>query len=352
MSKKFRKILIIALAFLAALTLLRLIMFATKIIMPGIEKPAPVNVKTTIASSGAISSQTPISGRIVPINEVAVIPLASGRVVSVSVKTGDYVSPGQTLFTIDDVRAGIAYENAAIALDLAQKNYDRLLPLLAAGAISQSELDAAKANLDSAMQNAKSAKRAVADYNVTAPIGGYVTSLNVSVGGIAGTQNPAASIADTSSLKIETGVSEYIARYIKHGEKVDITVDRLENKHFTGTVTAFSPAPAMGTLTYPLTISVDDPEKLLHAGMFAEINIRTEFAENVITLPSDAVILKNGHLTVVTLDEKNIPTFRRVQVGIDNGEIAEIKSGIAAGDEVVISGQNFVTEGIAVKVVK
>lgn len=159
-------------------------------------------------------------------------------------------------------------------------------------------------------------------------------------------------MANTDELKIETTVSEYIAGYIKIGDEVDVYVSTLGDTPYKGTVTAFSPAPALGTLTYPITITLDNESGDLMSGMFAEVKFTAEEADDTICIPSDAVIMKNGKSVAVIIDEDLIPSFREVETGIDNGEFVEILSGIKEGETVVISGQNFVEEGIAVRIIE
>jgi len=123
------------------------------------------------------------------------------------------------------------------------------------------------------------------------------------------------------------------------------------DKTFSGTITAFSPIPSLGTLTYPLTVTMD-PADDLFAGMFAEIHIVSEKAAETLCTRSDAVMLRDGKSVVVVLDKDNIPTTVEVETGVDNGTLVQILSGLKKGDMVVYSGQQYVTDGIAVEVVK
>jgi RND family efflux transporter MFP subunit len=161
-----------------------------------------------------------------------------------------------------------------------------------------------------------------------------------------------ASVADISELEISTAVSEYMARYIHTGDVVDVYVASLGDEPFSGTITAFSPAPALGTMTYPVTVTLDNSGGQLMSGMFAEIRIRSEAVSDAVMVPADAVIVKNGKSVVVTVDADNIPKFNEVETGLDNGEYTEIVSGIREGDVIVVSGQDFVTEGVEVNVVE
>ena len=85
--------------------------------------------------------------------------------------------------------------------------------------------------------------------------------------------------------------------------------------------------------------------------MFAEIHLSSENRENVIIVPSGAVITKDGQTCVYLLDGKKVKQTP-VKVGIDNGTIAEITEGLNGGESIVIKGQNYVDNGDKVNVVK
>ncbi|MDD3169347.1 MAG: hypothetical protein PHC91_07805, partial [Eubacteriales bacterium] len=111
-----------------------------------------------------------------------------------------------------------------------------------------------------------------------------------------------------------------------------------------GTVTALSPAPAAGSLTYPMKVTLDNETAEVKPGMFAEVIVTSDKTADVIALPSSSVLIKSGKTVVVTITDDNKIEFREVVVGVDNGELAEIKSGIKVGDTVVIEGQYYLEE--------
>lgn len=162
----------------------------------------------------------------------------------------------------------------------------------------------------------------------------------------------AVTIADTSTLELSSSVPEYLINKIKQGDPVDIRIKTLSDKPYKGTVKYLAPAPAAGSLTYAVTVSLDNPGEEVHAGMFAEVSIVTEKKENVICLPSSAVYVKGGKTLVAVLGKDDIPEVREVTSGLDNGTSVEIVSGVKEGETIIISGQNYVTDGKKVRVVK
>lgn len=311
------------------------------------EAVAAVNVKVTEAKYESIEVTSPIAGRIRPLDEVAIIPMAAGQVTAVHVAVGDYVHTGDLLFEIDKGQISTSYNQAKEAYESVAATYSRVEMLYQEGAVSKQDYESTKAQYISAKEAFNSASNAYGYYNVNSPIEGYVTSLSVSVGSMAGTTMVGA-VANIDELIIETSISETLAGKINVGDAVDVYVGSLD-EIFMGRITSFSPIPSLGTLTYPLTITMDPSDKLF-AGMFAEVRLVSDQVQEALCIPSGAVIIKDGVSVVAVLNAENVPEFREVTIGIDNGSNAEILSGIEEGDVVVYSGQHYITPGVAVNV--
>lgn len=308
-----------------------------------------VNVMVEQAILEDIDQQAPITGRLEPVEEVAIVPLAQGQVTRVYVSVGDKVSKGQTLFTIDSSSVAAQLNQAKVGVDAAQSAYDRMQTLYNEGAVSAQDLESVKTQYLSAKESYNQVAEVISNYTVTSPITGYITSLSVSAGSIAG-GSMAGSVANIDSLVVNTTVSENMAAKIEVGDEVDVYIASVD-RTFKGTVTTFSRIPSIGTLTYPLTITME-PDEALFAGMFAEVHMTSEAATNTVTVSSEAVIIKGGRSVVCVVDPTtNIPTFREVSVGIDNGTRVQILEGLEEGETVAYSGQQFVTEGEAVTIV-
>lgn len=358
------KIFIIIIAILVVLGIVRGVQLQMQ--QPEDEETVLTNVKVQTVEMGSVELTTPLAGRIQAKDTVNVVPLASGEVEQVFVKVGDTVSAGQTLFTINSSQANIQYEQAQLniknledAIKLLETNLERTKALYEAGAAAKTDVESLEnqysstlIQLEQARLNAKSASDALSYYNVTAPSGGYVTAVNVVAGGLAGQGGAAVSISDTSVLELSASVSEYLISSISTGQKVDVYVESASDEAFKGTITRISEAPVQGTFTYPVTIILDDPEGLIKAGMFAEVRLISARKENVVTVPSDAVITSSGEKKVVVYSEEDgTVSMKTVTVGVDNGTVAEIVSGLSRGETVVIKGQTYVKDGELVNVV-
>lgn len=348
--KKTNKVItIIAVIFIIGLVIFRIV---TSMAAPETEKESAVNVKTALAEKMSINTTSPITGRVEPIEEVSIVPLATGKITAVYVEIGDKVAKGTTLFQIDGTQFATTLNKAQEELNVAKSSYDRISALYKEGAVSYQDYEKAQSVYLNAQQNYTAASDSYSNCTVTSPINGYVTSKNVAVGSIASSAAPAMTVADVSTLQINTDVSEYIVNDLKVGDTVDVYISTLGKDAYKGVIEAISPAPAAGDLTYPIKISISDAAGQIKAGMFAEIRIISSEKEDTLCVPSDCVIMKNGTAVVVTLGKGSVPKYNEVTTGIDNGQYVEILSGIKEGETIVISGQQYVTEGTPVNITK
>jgi RND family efflux transporter MFP subunit len=341
-------VLIIVILVLVALGIYRIV---ESLEPPVTAEKTPVNVVTAVVERGNIYATSPLTGRIEAVDSAVVVPMVAGEVTRVAVSLGDYVKKGDLLFEIDKTQAATSYNSAKIAYDSALKDYERMKVLYQEGAISLQQYQGVETQLNVARENLNAAAEALGYCTVTSPIDGYITSVNVAEGSIASQASPAVTVADVIKLEINTNISEYLINNVKVGNRVDIFIKALSKEPYQGTITAISPAPAPGTLTYPITISVDDDSGDIKAGMFAEVQIVSDMRENVICVPSDAIFIRAGEPKVVVLDG-NIPSLVTVETGLDNGVMAEVISGLKEGYVIVVSGQQYVVEGEPVNIIE
>lgn len=302
-------------------------------------------VKVEVVEERDIVTSSPISAKIEPKEQVAIIPMAQGQITSVNVKLGDKVKKGQVLFTIDSTQAKTVMNKAKEGYLSAKSTFERVNRLYQEGAISKQEFENAQTQKVIANENYISSSDAYSNCIVTSTIDGYVTSLNVSVGNMAGGKTPAVTVADVSSLNANVSVSEFIIGKIKQGDTVDLKIATLGDKVYKGEIEAVSPAPALDGVTYPVKIKVTDESGDIKAGMFAEISIKSVEEKKAVTVPTSSVILKKGETKVAIVDDEDIVKLRAVETGIDTDKYIEIKSGLKAGERVIVKGQEYVVEG-------
>lgn len=357
-----RKLIFIVLAVLVAFIGFRVV--SSRMGDSGDDSKRAVNVEVIAAERTTIQVKTPLSGKIEPKDQVSVLAVLQSEVTGVNVELGDYVKKGAVLFTQDKGQMQGSYDQAAASVNIAKEglssaktNFERMALLYQEGAASQQSYEQAQTQYATAQQQLAQAQASLTtagdvlkNATATAPISGYVTEVNVTQGAYPNQSMPAVSIANTHDLEIHTTVSEYLISKVKAGQKVDVLVKSLSDEPYSATITNVSPAPAAGTLTYPITVKIDGNPEGIMAGMFAEVQIVSDSRENVLAVPSSAVMIQSGETQAAVLDKDNKPSYVSVETGLDNGSMVEIKSGLVEGQTVVSVGQNYIVEGEAVNI--
>ncbi|MCG9968702.1 efflux RND transporter periplasmic adaptor subunit [Pelotomaculum terephthalicicum JT] len=317
------------------------------------------------------------SGQIKASAEATIAPKVAGRVTQVNVKLGDRVGKGQTLFQIDAKEARsqlaqlqadlgisqVSYDTAVQALKDAQSNYDRTNILYESGAVSKTDLEQATTKLVNAQLSLEQSRQQIDklqvtistaqdnlnDYTVAAPIDGFIGAIKVETGEMVSSQTDAAVIVNIDTVKVEASVPESVVNAVQTGSNVPVTIDSL-NKSVAGTVTAIAPKADSTTMGYPVEITIANPTGEIKPGMTVKIDLFTGTLPNVVAVPVDAVIEKDGqHIVYVVEDDKAREVY--VEIGVSNDSQTEITEGLEEGQIVVVQGNRLLSDGQQVKVV-
>ncbi len=337
------------------------------------EKQIAVEVQTV--SKRNIEVKTVLSGKIHPVEEAGVSPKISGQIENVYVEIGDYVKKGDVLFTIDSQNyqalfnqaesayfsAESSYAAASSRMENAKLNLDRSRELYEEGAISKqqyenmqlqaldSELESARYSVESARASMENARIALSNAAVTAPISGKVALVNVQRGDMASTGMNALTITDASRVEIETSVSENLINKIQKGDSVDIRIESASKEAIKGRISALSQSTTSETMTYPIKVEIDNKSGIIKPGMFAEVDVVTQSQKDVVAIPSEALVVKDGTAKVFVV-ENGVAISKQVETGIDDGQYVKVEKGVSQGEQVVVKGQNYIDENSKVKI--
>src|ERR1700733_12253355 len=301
---------------------------------------------STIQATGSVN---PDISRTIP-----VISIASGRVVDIHARIGDYVKKGQLLMDVQstDVSGAFGTYLKAVADEhLAQVQLDRAKILYEKGAIANSQVeiaqnaeDDAKAALSAAEEQLRvlgvDKNHPAATVKVYSPASGYIIAQNVTTAAAAGVtysgSSNAFTIADLSHVWIICDVYENDLPLVHLGQKVEIRLTAYPDRVLTGVVNDIGAVLDPQIRTAKVRIQVDNPNTLMRIGMFATATIHGKALETHAQLPATAVLHLHDR------DWVYVPvgggSFRRVSVqGGDTlpGNMLEILSGINVGQQVV-----------------
>lgn len=202
------------------------------------------------------------------------------------------------------------------------------------------EVQAAQAQILSAQGQVQAAQAALENTIIRAPASGTITSVDIKPGELASALKQVIVLQDVENLHVEASISEANISSIKADQDVDITFDALGvDRHFKAKVQTVNPASTLvsGVVNYKVTASLDNlPE--FKPGMTANMTILVDQKDNVLAVPSRAIISKDGNKFVRVIDNTKKKTYHEVQVktGLEgDGGLIEITDGLNEGQEVV-----------------
>ncbi len=354
--------------------------------------PAGVAVQVQSAAIETISTDVTVSGKVSAESETAVYVLGSNsaKCTAVYVSEGDYVTAGDVLCTLDmsgvsgnDLNAQASYlssmENYNTQKELLdrqvalqEKNFSDTLALYEIGAASQLEVDAAElqylsavaqrdatlAQLAAGMSSSQSgylqtsmAMQGVdAAGNVLAPISGKVTALIASVGGTVSSAQPVAVIDATGQMRVSVSVSEALVPKLSLGDMASVHISSLDLR-FDAPIYSIDRAASMQTQLYGVVLSVPEEIEGLRSGIFADVSFHTETSVEAVVVPTEAILTSNTEKYVYVVYDGAAKKMA-VTTGLAGSGVTEIVSGVEAGDSVVTVGQQYLSDGDAVRVVE
>lgn len=308
------------------------------------------------ATSYAATSTIQVTGTVNPdvSRTIPVISIASGRVVEVYARIGDYVKKGQLLMDVQstDVSGAFgAYLKAVADEHLAQVQLDRAKILNEKGAIPNSQVeiaqnaeDDAKAALSAAEEQLRvlgvDKNHPAATVKVNAPASGYIIAQNVTNAAAAGVTYAgsanAFTIADLSHVWIICDVYENDLPMVHLGQKADIRLTAYPDRVLTGVISDIGAVLDPQIRTAKVRIQVDNPDTMMRVGMFATATIHGKTLQTHAQVPATAVLHLHDRDWVYVPAGDN--KFRRVSVrggDILPGNMQEIIFGIDVGQQVV-----------------
>lgn len=309
----------------------------------------PVTVAT--ASRGMVRDSFAVVGTSRAWRDVDILAETSGIVRSVSSEVGQRKPAGAVLLRVDDEVAASALRKATLNRELARRDFDRFRNLQQEGAVAVSSYEAMRLKLADAEADLVAARRRYGDTAVKAPFDGTVTSRLVEVGNLVQPGMKVANMVDLSRVKIIVSVPEKQVSLLSEGMPVQVTTDVWPGKVFTATATAIS-AKSSKEHTYQVEAVMENPKGApFRSGMFARAAFVGREPRESLLVPRQALVgsLGTPELFVVRQD-----VARRVRVvaGAEQGGSLEILQGLSEGDQVVVSGQNELSDGSQVTVVR
>ena len=306
--------------------------------------PPAMPVEVVVARADTVVDAILATGQIEPMQSVELRPDIEGRIAGILVREGSLVSRGQALFKVDDAELRAEVARAEAERDLARQALTRTRELLGQKASSQSELERAEAASRSTEAQYQLLKVRLDRTTVRAPFSGVAGQRRVSLGDYVTTSDPLMVLQTVSPQRAVFRVPERYADQLEVGQRVTFRVAALPGREFAGRVDFVDPVVQLPGRTITVKAQVPNPRRELQSGMFIEVRLATDVRPNAVVIAEDAVLPLQGS-NFVWLVNDGKATRRQVELGVRTPGFVEARSGVEAGEQVVVGGQERLAEG-------
>ena len=321
-----------------------------------------VNVKVELTKNHVFSNTLQIPGEVKPFEEVMITSKIGGDVISIKAEIGDKVEKGQQLAKFDDTiyslslrKAKLGVESAQLSLNDAKKLYDNNKALYDQQVVSKNTFETyekayklAAIGLETARADYSSARENYNYTTVKSPINGIVSIKDASVGENLGAGTHMFTVVNMDQAYIEAGISEMNVNKLEENMTVEVTLNSVPGVSYEGVITHIGPVPGP-TNTYPVKILVKDTSQGMRSGMFATAQVALGGNQESLAVPKHAVQHKDGVDYVFIADGGQAKKID-VVLGLSDDDYYEVKSGLKEGLQLIISGQDMVDAGEAIKI--
>ena len=375
--------------------------------------PKPIEVSTAAAIKRDLPQFFEASGSLVGDQQTDVAPQTSGKVVAVGVDIGTPVKRGQMLVQLDDtelklhvtqsqaqveqakaavrqaeekigLRSNQAFDPnrvaevaaAKVALDLADKNLKRAEKLIESGDVSRSfydqqraqrdqlkeqydaslaqarqnyaAIEVARTNVANAEAQLALAKKTLSYAYIPAPIDGFVAERTADVGEYVSPTQKVATIVRTNPLRIRIDVPEQAIPNVSVGQSVSATTSAWPDKNFSGRIARIAPNVSANSRTLIVEAEIENGSGALKPGQFATVRILQPRPVAAVLVPARAVVTDAGVSRVYVIKDGHAEQ-RLVQLGQTDGDLVQVKTGVAADEKVATSNLEQLGDGMTVK---
>jgi membrane fusion protein, multidrug efflux system len=281
---------------------------------------------------------------------VVIVAEIAGRVQEIRFSEGQSVKAGQVLVRLDQAVLSAQRDRAQAALVLSRANLKRTEALFDEEAMSQRERDesTAKWKLDEA--DLRLAEAQLAKTEIRAPFAGVVGLRSVSQGAYMQPGQPIATLTDTDPLKVDFRVPERFSEQVKAGLAVQVGVDAVPGRVFSGSVYAVDPQVDVNGRSLMARARVANKEGLLKPGMFARIVLILEQRQEALMIPEEALVPRGAAQMVYKVVDGKVEIVPVVTGMRQKGRV-EVVQGLKPGDTVITAGQIKVQPGMPVTVI-
>ena len=311
-----------------------------------------VRVKVEQIQTVAVNGEQGFSGTIVESSATALSFAAAGTVKKIYVTEGQTVGQGQLIAELDPTTLQNAYTIAKTALEQTQDTWNRMKELHDAGSLPEMQWIQIENQLKSATASEAMAKKSLDETKLYAPFGGYIATKTGEVGQNAVPGMPIVKLVSIGSVKVKISVPENDVQRIAKGSEMKIIVPALDNREFSGKITERGVSADTRSRTYEVKATILNPDGKLLPGMICQAFTNYMQGTTGVFVPANLVQLDGDNKTFVWVVNNGQAVKREITISSETAQGAQVSGGLSAGDQLIVAGQQKVSNGMKVEIVK
>ncbi|HVZ57867.1 MAG TPA: efflux RND transporter periplasmic adaptor subunit [Chitinophagaceae bacterium] len=314
----------------------------------------PVPVRLLAVAGDSFSRQIPVSGLVTTQDEARLSFKIGGIIDQVLVREGQYVKRGQLLATLKPNEIAAQVSQARLAVEKADRDYQRLLNLYRDSVATLEQLQNARTGLDLARQSLQQVAFNQAYARIVAPADGFVARRLLNPGELTGPGNVVlvmGRVSGSAQWILQAGVADRDWDAIRTGDSAQVTLDAFPGQVFPAVVTRRGLAADPVTGSFPVELSVGFGDRRPAMGLFASAVIRTTNWSREWRIPYEALLEADGNRGYVFVTEDGHRVHRvEVSIGSLGNQSVTISRGLEGHRYVVTSGSPYLSDSAEITV--
>ena len=304
-------------------------------------------VEVAIAQEDTVIEEIFATGAIEAVQSIELRPEVEGRLVEIYAREGSDVTRGTPLFKVDDAELLAQVARLEAERDLARQALERTRQLMDEKASSEADLEQAEANARSTQAQLELQQVRLDRTVVRAPFTGVVGERLASLGDYVNTSTRLVTLQTVDPQRAAFDIPERYSGRLRVGQEVSFRVAAVADKEFAGVVDFVNPVVQLPARTIRVKAVVRNRDRTLKSGMFIEARLATGVIPDAVIVPEDAVLPLQGADFVWAIVD-GVATRRQVKLGVRMPGLVQIRSGVEAGEQVVVGGLERLSEGAPV----
>jgi RND family efflux transporter MFP subunit len=307
-----------------------------------------VPVKVQLAKKDSFSTSFTINGTTMPSKEVKIASEVQGKLTGLFIHNGDIVKAGQVIATLDASVYRVQLNSIDASIAKAKLDLARYTKLIEMGGATPMQAETAQLQINSLQAERRQVQEQISHLQIRAPFSGKIENVSAELGSFVSYGTVLAHLIDNSALKINVFLSEQDAFRIRAGQEATINSVVLSQPKI-GTVSMISDkADQSGKFLAEISFPNKDKEKL-KAGLLTEIHFRLPASETGLSIPVSALLASAKEARIFIVNGSKAEE-RLIKTGMITGDKVQVKEGLRASEQVVISGQVNLENGTLVSI--